>query len=319
MCVVPLRKDREEAEAEVAAKANRRAADPDWGQRVAPELGQVNPAMATAMQRSVGNATLGRMIAQGPAGPKVPHAAPGARGKKRTQDEVVERGESPPTNQQKTEAGAATRATRSGKAGATPSVKGKEQRVEEEIGNPTLVFTSRYDGDEEHSLNGDNSIGFAQTATLRRADGMQTPAAEAYDFWQEVSDESRQIVPASVNYRPKKSSRAWVVDGPFHPPYNDEDGNVVNAADRITFVDNPGFSTTTRMSAGYFLVDYTVRFRWKVRKKQGGRFTKAEPFWASDEMVHRVTSAFDAENLEEAVRVNHRAAGNRTWNVQLPN
>ncbi|MEU7730403.1 hypothetical protein AB0B78_35115 [Streptomyces sp. NPDC040724] len=316
MCAVPLRKDREEDE--VATKANRRAADPDWGQRVAPDLRPVNPAMATAMQRSVGNATLGRMIAQGPAGPRVPHAAPSTR--KRTQDEVVERGESPPASQQKTEAGAATRATRSGKAGATPSVKGKEGRVEEEIGNPTLVFTSSYDGDEEQSLNGNNNIGFAQTATLRRADGMQTPAAEAYDFWQEVSDESRQIVPTSVNYQPKKAPRrAWGVDGPFRPPYNEEDGNIIKAADRITFVDNPGFSTTTRMSAGYFLVDYTVRFRWKVRKKQGGRFTKAEPFWESDEMVHRVTSAFDAENPEEAVQVNHHAAGNRTWNVQLPN
>ncbi|MFF3677550.1 hypothetical protein ACFYYS_26660 [Streptomyces sp. NPDC002120] len=315
---MPLRKDREEDE--VATKANRRAAGPDSGRRVAPELRQVDPGMATAMQRSVGNATFGRMIAQDPSGPKVPHAAPGTRGKKRAQDEVVERGDSPPANQQKTEAGAATRATRSGKAGATPSVKGKEKRVEEEIGNPTLVFTSSYDGDEEQSLNGNNDIGFEQTATLRRADGMQTPAADAYDFWQEVSDESRQIVPTSENYQPKKAPRrAWGVDGPFRPPYNDEDGNIINAADRITFVDNPGFSTSTRMSAGYFLVDYTVRFRWKVRKKQGGRFTKAEPFWESDEMVHRVTSVFDAENPEEAVRVNHQAAGNRTWNVQLPN
>ncbi|MFF9017715.1 hypothetical protein ACF09C_32755 [Streptomyces sp. NPDC014870] len=275
--------------------------------------------MATAMQRSVGNATLGRMIAQGPAGPKVPHAAPGTRNRKRTQDEVVERGESPPTNQQKTEAGAATRSTRSGKAGATPSVKGKGKGVEEEIGNPTLVFTSSYDGDEQQSLNDSNDIGFEQRATLRRADGMQTPAADAYDFWQEVSDESRQIVPDSVNYQPKKGRRRpWGVDGPFRPPYNDEDGNVINAADRITFVDNPGFSTTMRMTPGYFLVDYTVKFRWKVRKKQGGRFTKAEPFWESDEMVHTVTSTFDAEKPEEAVQVNHQAAGNRTWNVQLP-
>ncbi|MFG2342052.1 hypothetical protein [Streptomyces yangpuensis] len=276
--------------------------------------------MATAMQRTVGNATLGRMIAHGPAGPKVPHAAPGTRSRKRPQDEVVERGESPPPNQQKTEAGAATRATRSGRAGATPSVKGKEKTVEEEIGNPTLVFTSRYDGDEQQSLNGNNNIGFEQTATLHRADGMRTPAADAYDFWQEVSDESRQIVPTSVNYQPKKAPRrAWGVDGPFRPPYNEEDGNITKAADRIIFEDNPGFSTTTRMSAGYFLVDYTVRFRWKVRKKQGGRFTKAEPFWESDEMVHRVTSAFDAENPEKAVQVDHDAAGDRTWNVQLPN
>ncbi|WP_432148608.1 hypothetical protein [Streptomyces sp. bgisy029] len=313
---MPLRKDREESDAE--AKANRRATDPDRDRRVAPEFRPVDPGMATAMQRSVGNAALGRMITQGAAGPRVPHAAPSTR-TKRTQDEVVERGESPPTNLRKTEEGAATRTTRSGKAGATPSVKDKEKAVEEEIGDPTLVFTSRYDGDDEQSLNGNNSIGFAQTATLRRADGMQTPAADAYDFWQEVSDESRQIVPSSVNYRPKKSSRAWVVDGPFRPPYNDEDGNVINEADRITFVDNPGFSTSTRMSAGYFLVDYTVRFRWKVRKKLGGRFTKAEPFWESDEMTHRVTATFDAENPEEAVRVNHRAAGNRTWTVRLPN
>ncbi|MFI5761839.1 hypothetical protein ACIA8F_12950 [Streptomyces sp. NPDC051563] len=310
---MPLRKRQEEAEG--AARSLRRTAGPREDRQVSAGFEPVTPATATVMQRSVGNDLLGRMISRDAGGTVVPHAAPS----KRTQDEVVERGDSPPTNQQKTEAGAVTRTTRSGKAGATPSVKGKEKKVEEEIGNPTLVFTSEYEGDQEQSLNGSADIGFAQTATLQRANGMETPAAEAYDFWQEVSDESRQIVPASANYKPKKSSRAWVVDGPFRPPYNDEDGNVVKTADRITFVDNPGFSTSTRMTAGYFLVDYTVRFRWKVRKKQAGRFTKGEPYWESNEMVHRVTSAFDAENPEEAVAVNHHAAGNRTWNVQLPN
>ncbi len=312
---MPLRKHQEEVEG--AGKSARRAEGPGRNRQVSAGFEPVVPAAAAVMQRSVGNETLGRMISRGAGGPVVPHAAPSTR-TKRNQDEVVERGESPPTNQQKTEEGAVPRTTRSGKAGATPSVKGKEKAVEEEIGNPTLVFTSVYEGDQTQSLNGSNAIGFAQTATLRRANGMETPAAEAYDFWQEVSDGSRQIVPSSTNYRPKKSSRAWVVDGPFRPPYNDEDGNVLKTADRITFVDNPGFSTSTRMSAGYFLVDYTVRFRWKVRKKQAGRFTKAEPYWESDEMVHRVTSAFDAENPEEAVAVNHQAAGNRTWNVQLP-
>ncbi|MER5885723.1 hypothetical protein ABT160_17975 [Streptomyces sp. NPDC001941] len=300
------RKGRDEAEA--PGSTLHRAPRPGHG---AADRGPMTPARAGSLQGSAGNDVVGRMVA---AAPKVPFAAR----TKRTQDEVVERGDSPPTNQQKTEEGKATRSTRSGKAGATPSVKGKEKAVEEEIGNPTLAFNSGYEGDRTQSLNGAASIGFAQTATLTRAPGMSTATADAYDFWQEVTDENYQITPDSTNYRPKKSKRNWVVDGPFRPPYNDEGGNIANTADHITFNDHPGFSGGMRMTAGYFLTSYEVRFRWKVRKKQGGRFTKGEPFWESDEMVHRVTVEFDSEDPEKAAVVNATPAGNRTWNVQLP-
>ncbi|MFG3658592.1 hypothetical protein [Streptomyces sp. NPDC047706] len=273
-----------------------------------------------ALQRSAGNAAVSRMIAQSRgAEPKVPFAAPSTRSKRTQQESGIERGESPPQQQQRVEKDQqATRATRSGKAGT--SVKGKEKAEEpEEIGNPTLRFTSRYDGPTEQSLGGSQAIGFEQVATLRRADGMTTRAEDAYDFWQEVTDENRQITPEAVNYRPKKSKRPWVVDGPFRPPYNADDGTVVNAADHISFNDSPGFSGGMRMTNGYWLSSYEIRFRWKVRRKLGGRFTKNEPFWTSGEMVHRVESVFDPDNPEASAPITATAAGTRTWNVELSN
>ncbi|MEU1408622.1 hypothetical protein ABZ471_41175 [Streptomyces sp. NPDC005728] len=288
--------------------------------RFAPGHGPMTPAHAIALQRTAGNAAVSRMVGEiGGAGPKIPWAAPGTRSK-RTQDESgVERGDSPPRQQQRVEKDQqATRATRSGKAGT--SVKGKEKAEEtEEIGNPTLQFTSRYVGPGKQSLAGNQEIGFEQEATLRRADGMTTRAEDAYDFWQEVTDENRQIAPDAVNYRPKKSKRPWVVDGPFRPSYNSDDGTIVNEADRISFNDSPGFSGNMRMTNGYWLCSYEVRFRWKVRRKLGGRFTKSEPFWTSDEMVHRVESVFDPQNPDASAQITVNSAGNHTWNVELPN
>ncbi|MBB4928619.1 hypothetical protein [Kitasatospora kifunensis] len=290
--------------------------------RVGPGRGPMTPARAIALQRTVGNAAVSRMVREiSGVGPKIPWGVSGTRSNsKRTQDESgIERGDSPPRQQQRVEKDQqATRVTRSGKAGT--SVKGKERAEEpEEIGNPTLRFTSRYVGPQEQSLAGSQGIGFEQEATLQRADGMTTPAAQAYDFWQEVTDENHQIAPDAVNYRPKKSKRGWVVDGPFRPPYNTEDGNIVNEAGHITFTDSPGFSGDRRMTNGYWLSSYEVRFRWKVRRKLGGRFTKNEPFWASDEMVHRVESVFDPQNPDASAPITVNPAGNRTWNVELPN
>ncbi|MFD8980281.1 hypothetical protein [Streptomyces sp. NPDC059564] len=283
--------------------------------------GAMTPAQAMALQRTVGNAAVSRMVGEtGGSGPKVPWAAPSTRSK-RTQDDVgIERGESPPQQQQRVDKDQqATRSTRSGRAGT--SVKGKEKAAEEpeEIGNPTLHFTSRYVGAHQQSLDGSQEIGFEQQATLRRADGMTTRADDAYDFWQEVTDENRQISPAAANYQPKKSKRAWVVDGPFRPPYNTDDGTIVNEPGRISFDDSPGFSREMKMTKDYWLVSYQVTFRWKVRRKLGGRFTKKEPFWTSDEMTHRVESVFDPKNPEASAPITANAAGNRTWNVDLPN
>ncbi|MFG2794530.1 hypothetical protein [Streptomyces sp. NPDC048419] len=312
-----MREGREEAEA--ARAAIRPPKDDAHEHRFAPGHVPMTPAQTIALQRTAGNTAVSRAVGDSSgAQPKIPWAAR-TTNSKRTQDDVgIERGESPPQQQQRVaKEQQATRSTRSGRAGTT--VKGKEKAEEpEEIGNPTLQFTSQYVGPQTQSLAGNQEIGFDQVATLRRADGMTTPAEEAYDFWQEVADENHQIAPNAVNYRPKKSKRSWVVDGPFRPPYNTEDGTIVNAADHISFNDSPGFSGSMRMTNGYWLSVYEVKFRWKVRRKQGGRFTKNEPYWTSDEMVHRVESAFDPQNPDASAQVTVNTAGNRTWNVVLP-
>ncbi|MET7451621.1 hypothetical protein ABZT03_06945 [Streptomyces sp. NPDC005574] len=313
-----MREGQENAEA--AGHVFRPPLDSAREHHVAPVQGPMTPARTMAIQRSAGNAAVSRVMGESAgAGPRIPWAAPGTASKRNQEASGIERGESPPKQQQRTAKDQqATRTTRSGRAGT--AVKGGEKSGEaEEIGNPTLTFTSRYDGAATQSLGGNAEIGFQQMATLRRANGMTTPAGDAYDFWQEVTDENHQITPDAVNYRPKRSKRQWAVDGPFRPPYNTEDGNIVNAADHISFDDSPGFSGGMRMSNGYWLSDYEVRFRWKVRRKLGGRFTKAEPFWTSDEMVHRVQSEFDPDHPEASAPVNATAAGNRTWNVDLPN
>ena len=312
-----MREGREETEA--AGYRIRPPEDNAHERHFAPGHGSMTPAQAIALQRTAGNTAVSRAVGEGSGAAKIPWAAR-TTSSKRTQDDVgIERGESPPHQQQRVDKEQqATRTTRSGRAGT--SVKGKEKAEEpEEIGNPTLQFTSRYVGPRTQSLAGNQEIGFEQEATLRRADGMTTPAEDAYDFWQEVTDENRQIAPDAVNYRPKKSKRPWVVDGPFRPPYNSEDGTIVNAADRISFHDSPGFSGNMRMTNGYWLSSYEVRFRWKVRRKLGGRFTKNEPFWTSDEMVHRVESVFDPQNPDAPAPITADPAGNRTWNVELPN
>ncbi|MFC5219719.1 hypothetical protein [Streptomyces coerulescens] len=244
--------------------------------------------------------------------PKIPWAAPGGRSKRTREEADFERGESPPQQQQRVEKGQqATRATRSGKAGLSRS-KG----TAEEVGNPTLEFKSTYVGPKQQELGKAQEIGFRQTATLRRADGMTTSAADAYDFWQEVTDENIQVL-AAANYVPKKSKRRWQVDGPFKPNYNNE--NIDISPGSISFKDWPGFSGTAKLTKGYWLSSYEVKFRWKVRLKQGGRFNaNSGPFWTSEEMVHRVESEFDPENPADPARITVTTTGNRTWKVELP-
>ncbi|MFF3849801.1 hypothetical protein [Streptomyces sp. NPDC002328] len=287
--------------------------------RFEPGSGPMTPAQAVALQRTAGNAAVSRMLGEAAgAGPKTPWAAPATRTKRTQEESGVERGESPPQQQRRVEKDEQpTRSTRSGRAGT--SVKGKEKAEEpEEIGNPTLRFTSGYQGPATQSLARRQEIGFEQTATLLRPDGMTTRAADAYDFWQEVTDENHQIAPNAVNYRPKRSKRQWAVDGPFRPAYNTDDGTIVNEPDHISFIDNPGFSGGMAMTDGYWLSSYEVKFRWKVRRKLGGRFTKNEPYWTSPEMVHRVVSEFDSENPQASAPITATAAGDHEWNVVLP-
>ncbi|WP_240122120.1 toxin glutamine deamidase domain-containing protein [Streptomyces sp. MUM 2J] len=243
-------------------------------------------------------------------GPRAPWAAPGPGSKRTRKESGIEQSDSPPPRQQ------ATRTTRSGRAGM--SVKGEEKA--EEIGNPTLRFTSRYTGPTTQWLARNQDIDFAQEATLQRPDGMTRPAADAYDFWQEVTDRNTQITPNAVNYRPKAvPRRPWRTDGPFRPPYNDEDGTIDRLPDHVTFIDRPGFAGSVSMTNGYWLCSYEVKFRWKVRRKLGGRFnTTAAPAWTSHEMVHRVESRFDPQNPEAPAEIIASAAGDHTWEVELP-
>ncbi|GAA0479269.1 hypothetical protein GCM10009544_46510 [Streptomyces stramineus] len=314
---VRVREEREQAEG--AGQLFRPAGNSSPERRFAPGHRPMTPGQASALQPAAGNKAVGLAIDRARAGgPKIPWAAPGTRSK-RTQGEAgIERGESPPQRQQRVEQKQqATRTTRSGRAGT--SAKGKEIAEEpEEIGNPTLRFTSSYAGPTVQSLTARQQIGFEQQATLVRADGMTTPAEEAYDFWQEVTDQNLQISPNSVNYHPAKAKTPWVVDGLFHPPYNTIDGTVTKNDEHITFHDSPGFSSGEAMTNGYWLCSYEVKFRWKVRRKLGGRFTKQGPSWTSTEMVHRVESTFDPEHPEATAQITARPAGDRTWNVELP-
>ena len=86
----------------------------------------------------------------------------------------------------------------------------------------------------------------------------------------------------------------------------------------ISFNDHPGFSGNVRMTNGYWLCFYEVKFRWRVCRKRPGRFTKNGPSWSSGEMVHKVESTFDPQNPEATAEITATAAGNHTWDVQLP-
>ncbi|MGQ4420394.1 DUF4157 domain-containing protein, partial [Streptomyces sp. SAS_269] len=86
----------------------------------------------------------------------------------------------------------------------------------------------------------------------------------------------------------------------------------------ITFTDDPGFSTSARMSSGYWLKSYSVSFRWKVARNTG-RWNTNLPAWTSPEVTHTVTSAFDPDNPEASVPIDAQAAGNRSWLVDLTN
>lgn len=204
-----------------------------------------------------------------------------------------EKGESPPRERRKT--------------------RGSE-RPEADLDRPILSFTSQYTGDEVQNLDFDTSIGFQQTATLHNPANARSSVAANYHFWQEVSDSHEQIIESKVK-RPRRRSRNWETDGPYHPNY--DDWSITNGAQAISFFDSPGFTPPVHMSPGYFLINYRVNFRWKVAKNTGQNYRNATPVWTSPTMTHTVTSHFDPDNPTESAHVVHQAAGDATWEVDL--
>ncbi|WP_436737189.1 eCIS core domain-containing protein [Streptomyces sp. BBFR102] len=180
-----------------------------------------------------------------------------------------------------------------------------------DLDKPKLRFTSAYDGPKTQDLHGDQSIGFSQAATLHNPDGAPQRVSTNYVFWQQVQDENVQITPSDPDGTP--SHRDWQQDGPYRPNYTN--AVITDSQNSITFNDDPGFSTTGRMSDGYWLKSYTVRFRWKVARNTGQRFDSNAPAWTSDVVTHTLTSDLDPANPTAPIR--HRAAGDRTWDVDL--
>ncbi|OQD51990.1 hypothetical protein BM536_036695 [Streptomyces phaeoluteigriseus] len=267
---------------------------PSAGHAARPGTAGLTPESAAALQRTAGNAAVARAVgrvrqpwqASGPAGTTVQRMPP-----KRDRDTAgLERGDSPP----------ARRATR----GSTKVF---------DLDKPTLTFTSAYDGPASQRLDADQSIGFTQAAALHNPAGAPLSPASNYHFWQEVTDSNVQIIPArSTEGVP--SERPWQQDGPYKPPYN----NAVIVSDRnaITFNDDPGFSTTSKLTAGYWLASYSVSFRWKVARNTGA-FNRGAPAWTSGVVTHTLTSDFDPESPDAPAPIRARAAGNRTWTVDL--
>ncbi|MFE5402596.1 DUF4157 domain-containing protein [Streptomyces sp. NPDC056580] len=190
------------------------------------------------------------------------------------------------------------------------------QKPAADLDHPTLTFTSSYTGPASQRLDADQEIGFNQAAVLHNPANAPQRVSSNYHFWQQVTDQNVQIIANDGGHREVPSSRDWVQDGPYRPNYTN--AVITDAQDAITFTDDPGFSTSARMSSGYWLKSYSVSFRWKVARNTG-RWNTNLPAWTSPEVTHTVTSAFDPDNPEASVPIDARAAGNRSWLVDLTN
>ncbi|MFJ9461090.1 DUF4157 domain-containing protein [Kitasatospora sp. NPDC101447] len=193
--------------------------------------------------------------------------------------------------------------------------RGKARAENLDINRPTLEFRSNYEGPATQKLHSSQEIGFQQVARLKNPPGAPQRVSSNYHFWQEVSDSNVQIIESEDGYGEHPSARGWVQDGPYRPTYTDP--VITNAQDKIEFNDNPGFSTTARMTSGYWLKAYSVSFRWKVALNTGGRWSRNLPAWTSPEVTHTVVSEFDPENPDKEAPINATRAGDFDWNVDL--
>jgi hypothetical protein len=185
-----------------------------------------------------------------------------------------------------------------------------------DLDHPTLTFTSSYTGPATQRLDADQDIGFTQAATLHNPDNAPQRVSTNYHFWQEVTDKNVQIIPTKDGRREERSSRGWEQDGPYRPRYTNS--VIMDGQNAITFNDDPGFSTFAKMSAGYWLKSYSVSFRWKVARNT--RTWNADlPAWTSPVVTHTLTSDFDPDNPDTPAPIEARAAGDRSWTVDLTN
>ncbi|MER7770876.1 DUF4157 domain-containing protein [Kitasatospora sp. NPDC096140] len=203
---------------------------------------------------------------------------------------------------------------------AEPSGGGRRTRAKIraenlDLNRPTLEFRSNYEGPATQKLHSSQEIGFQQVARLKNPPGAPQRVSSNYHFWQEVSDSNVQIIESESGYGEHPSARGWVQDGPYRPTYTD--AVITDNQDKIEFNDNPGFSTTARMTSGYWLKAYSVSFRWKVALNTGGRWNRNLPAWTSPEVTHTLVSEFDPENPDKEAPINAVRAGDFDWNVDL--
>jgi hypothetical protein len=166
----------------------------------------------------------------------------------------------------------------------------------------TLHFTSHYVGVTTQHEDALESVYFDQTATLSMPSGAPHDIEHYYEFRQQSRDSYTRTAGTSHGLT------SWAQDGPYRPPYSDP--QITHTRTGISFKDEPGFSTTSRLDPGDWLVDYDVYFRWVVTAKWSG------DVWTSPEVHHQVTSEHTPG--VNSAPVHHSAAGDATWTVQLP-
>ncbi|MFJ9777604.1 DUF4157 domain-containing protein [Kitasatospora sp. NPDC101157] len=194
------------------------------------------------------------------------------------------------------------------------TTRGKARAANLDLDRPVLEFTSEYEGPAAQRLDDTQSIGFQQVARLRNPPGAPQQVATNYHFWQEVTDSNVQIVRSGTDYPATPSNRPWMQDGPYRPPYTNAVIN--NGQNVIEFNDNPGFSTSARMTPGYWLRSYQVSFRWKVARATGP-WNRTMPAWTSPEVTHTLESEFDPEHPDQPSPIAAVPAGSFTWQVNL--
>lgn len=244
---------------------------------VAAEPG--SPADVLAKQESVGNRATSELLA----GAKV---------------EAPSRAPQPSTSKRRREEGSPE-----GQPERRRSTRNKE---DENVDlDPILKFKSSYEGVSTQKLDEAQSIGFAQEATLTKPSAAKKRVDEYYEFRQEVRDGYESTDKSKDGSQPL--GKKFVQDQTFEPPYEGE--TTARDKEYITFVDNPGWSTSSKIGAGYWLKWYTVFFRWKVKRKSTGKE------WTSPEVKHSVESTYDDGNDAE---VKAEVAGNKRWTVKFP-
>jgi hypothetical protein len=181
-------------------------------------------------------------------------------------------------------------------------MKTRASRQAKPTGPPRVTVRSESEGAATQRLNSRQQIGFHMVATLTNPPGN----VGQFEFRQFVRDafDKNSGTQALTGYSP---------DGPFQPPYEDEDGdedvNVTQTDTAIVFDDHPGFSSTSSIVAGDWLNSYSVEFYWTVTHPDGR-------VWQSPTTVpHSVTSVY---NGGANVPVTYNVGPDQDWEVTFP-